>query len=259
MPLPSHDATTAEGFAVRLPGAGADLAQDEECCEVGIDGEWRRIRFHDYDEIYSIPGLYEHLFHEVLRCDSPRKVVSMLEAELERAERDPAAITALDVGAGNGMVGEQLERIGVERIIGVDIIEEAAQAAERDRPSVYDDYLVMDLTDPADPGLEHLDGVELDCVVSVAALGFGDIPPDAFARACNQAEPGAFVGYSIKDEFVDGGSPFAELIGASIGSGALEPLASDRYRHRLSVSGEPLDYEATIARKADELPLPAAG
>ncbi len=259
MPSQSQESTTAKP-EVRLPQAAGAVPQDEEGCEVCVDGEWRRIRFHDYEEIYSIPGLYERLFYDELECDSPRQVVSMLAAELGREAIDPAEIKVLDVGAGNGMVGEQLKRIGVGRITGVDIIEEAAKAAERDRPDVYDDYLVMDLTDPSAPGFEQLEGTDLDCVVSVAALGFGDIPADAFARSCNLGAPGALVGFAIKDDLVSGkSSPFADLIGDGIASGALEPLSSERYRHRLSVAREPIYYEATIARKAGQLPVSGSG
>jgi len=58
--------------SVSLPAAGAGLDQDEEWCEIlGSDGSQRRIRFHDYEDIFAIPGLYEHLFAERLCCDSP--------------------------------------------------------------------------------------------------------------------------------------------------------------------------------------------
>ena len=35
---------------------------------------------------------------------------------------------------------------GVGTVVGVDILDEAANATERDRPDVYDDYVVVDLT-----------------------------------------------------------------------------------------------------------------
>jgi hypothetical protein len=34
----------------------------------------------------------------------------------------------------------------VESVVGVDIIPEAQEAADRDRPGVYEDYYVVDLT-----------------------------------------------------------------------------------------------------------------
>ncbi|HSG31903.1 MAG TPA: class I SAM-dependent methyltransferase [Thermodesulfobacteriota bacterium] len=57
-------------------------------------------------------------------------------------------ITVLDMGAGNGIVAEELVNLGLDDVIGVDIIEEAKQAAFRDRPEVYSDYIFDDLTLP---------------------------------------------------------------------------------------------------------------
>ena len=141
---------------IRLPEAAGDLTQDEEWYELSLDGETRRVRFHDYAQTYSIPGVYERLFYDTLKCDSPRTVCGLLGEHLEDEGRDPSELRVLDVGAGNGMVGEQLAELGAEEIVGVDILEEAAQAAERDRPGLYDDYLVVDLTDLPEPRREEL-------------------------------------------------------------------------------------------------------
>src|SRR5947199_4887803 len=97
-------------FALHLPSghARAELDQDEEWCEIEIDGERRRIRFHDYAAIFSVPGLYERLFAEQLECDSPRVVTDLLGDQLRAAKVNTAEVSALDFGAGNGMVGEHL-------------------------------------------------------------------------------------------------------------------------------------------------------
>ena len=124
----------------------ASVAQDEEWCEVGLNGERRRIRFHDYHEVYSVPGLYEQLFYEELECRSPQTICDLLGEALRAVDADPADLVVFDIGAGNGMVGEELARLGVGSVVGVDIIEKAAEATERDRPGVYDDYYVLDLT-----------------------------------------------------------------------------------------------------------------
>ena len=53
---------------IRFPSEGdAELSQDQEWCEVLLDEDWTRIRFHDYGDIYAVEGLYEHLFYERLR------------------------------------------------------------------------------------------------------------------------------------------------------------------------------------------------
>ncbi|HEX8053153.1 MAG TPA: class I SAM-dependent methyltransferase [Thermoleophilaceae bacterium] len=252
--------STAE-YDVRLPKAGeTSFDQDQEWCEILIDGEPRRIRFHDYDEIYSIPGLYEHLFYELLECDSPRAVTALLGQELRDRGREAGDLRVLEVGAGNGMVAAELVELGVRSIVGVDIIEEAAMAAERDRPGIYDDYKILDLTAiPADTGRE-LQGHGFNCMVTVAALGFGDIPPDAFANAYNFVEPGGLVAFNIKEDFLADadGSGFSKLIQAGLRDGALEIRAEERYRHRLSIAGEPLHYVAIIGEKRSDLPVTGA-
>jgi predicted TPR repeat methyltransferase len=233
-----------------LDGSAPD--QDAEWCIVeGPEGA-RRIRFHDYDEIYAIPGLYERLFYEELHCTSPRVVRRLIEDTLDDREMDAAELAVLDVGAGNGMVAEQLDDLGAGTIVGVDIIEEAASAAERDRPGLYDDYRVVDLTDPGPADDAALRDAGFNCMTSVAALGFGDIPPDAFAQALEYVEPGGLVAFTLRDHIADAQKPgsFGAYVRDLHATGDLEPIAQRRYRHRVSMTGEPLHYVAYVAEKA---------
>jgi predicted TPR repeat methyltransferase len=253
-------AVAEKRFKITFPreeSASAGYAQDEEWCEVLLDGEQRRIRFHDYSEIFGIPGLYEQLFYDELKCDSPRTVATLLGEHMEAQKLPSEELRVLDVGAGNGMVGEELRKLGVAKLVGIDIIEAAAEATERDRPGVYDDFLVADLTNLSPDQKAELQGFELNCLSTVAALGFGDIPPDAFASAYNLIAPGGWVAFNLKDEFFEesDGSGFQRLIRRGLDEGALEIQADRRYRHRLAVSGEPLNYVALIAKKHRDLPL----
>ena len=251
---------TAEKFDIRFPSAAENqYDQDEEWCEVRLDGSYRRLRFHDYHELYAIPGLYEQIFYEELKCDSPRTVCELLDEHLEASEQDPKDLKVLDVGAGNGMVGEQLKELGAGTIVGADIIEVAAEAAERDRPGVYDDYKIIDLTDIPDEEMRELSEVGFNCLTTVAALGFGDVPPDAFAAAYNLVEEGGHIAFNIKEDFVDGNddSGFARLIRTAVKEGHLEIEADRHYRHRLSVAGEPLHYIAMVGEKRGDLVVTA--
>jgi SAM-dependent methyltransferase len=246
------------GLEVSFPENGDGMDQDEEWLEVeDEDGNPRRIRFHDYDEIYSIPGLYERLFYEQLHCESPQAVCGLLSTELEGTV-DHEHLRVFDVGAGNGMVGEELANRGVETMVGVDIIEEAKMAAERDRPGLYEKYYVLDLTDIPDDTRKELEGHRINCLITVAALGFGDIPPLAFAEAYNLVANDGWIAFNIKTRFIaDDAEPtgFARLIDRMINEELLEVGAERKYRHRISVTGEPLYYVAIAARKRGNVPL----
>jgi SAM-dependent methyltransferase len=241
---------------VSFPTRGGGATQDEEWCEIEIGGERRRIRFHDYDEIFAVPGLYERIFHDHLECRSPQEVCGLLAEQLRAAGVDPEGMRAIDVGAGNGLVAEELRDAGIGPIVGADIIPEAGEAADRDRPGLYEDYVVCDLTDLDDGERARLAPEPADCMTTVAALGFGDIPPAAFAAAYELVRPGGWIAFNIKADFLDNGdrSGFKELILRMLDEGILEERARRRYRHRLSITGEELMYVAVVGVKSADIP-----
>lgn len=242
-----------EQSTIHLPQPGAgNLEQDEEYFEIEEDGRRRRIRFHDYGEIYSVPGLYEKLFAERLSCKSPQVVIDLLADTLGERKQDPEELSVIDFGAGNGMVGEELARIGAGSIVGVDALEEAKEAAERDRPGLYDDYHAFDVTDSEAAERRALEDRTFNCLTCVAALGFGDVPPEAFHAAYEMLEPQSWVAFNIRDQFVEDGDPsgFATLLKELEDDGELVEHSRLSYPHRLSVSGEPLNYVAVVAQKA---------
>ena len=134
-----------------------NLAQDEAYFYVvESNDEKRKIRFHDYDKIYEIPGLYEQVFYDRLKCNSPLKVAEILKSAIDQSNENFSELRVLDLGAGNGLMGEALKKYGVSRLLGVDIIPEAQMAAERDRPHLYDAYYVADFCNLADDEKENL-------------------------------------------------------------------------------------------------------
>lgn len=233
------------------------LSQDEEWCVVKYDGVEKKIRFHDYDELYLIPGLYERLFYEKLKCNSPQTVCSLLKREIEDSSTKLSDLAVLDVGAGNGMVGEQLEEMGVDNIVGVDIVAEAVEALERDRPGLYKDYHVVDLTDVPQSIREQLENEDFNCMTTVAALGFGDIPPLAFAEAYNLISRPGWIAFNIKDRFITehDTSGFSCLIRRMVDSRILDMQDCLHYRHRIALDGTPLYYFAIVAVKQADIPM----
>ncbi|EHR61783.1 class I SAM-dependent DNA methyltransferase [Saccharomonospora cyanea] len=241
---------------VRLPDHVERIDQDMEYCSVLVDGSWQKIRFHDYDRIFAIPGLYEQLFHDILDCRSPDVVGKLLKEQLQRENVSASSLRALDLGAGNGLVGAQLRTVGLGHLVGVDIIPEAREAALRDRPEVYDDYLVVDMTRLSEPDRSRLAGQKFNALSCVAALGYGDIPPEAFRTAFNFVADGGWIAFTIKDRFLsdEDTSGFARLIERATESGLLDVRMSERYRHRLNVRGEPLHYVALVGTKQADIP-----
>jgi len=227
------------------------ISQDREWCEVRINGNSERIRFHDYGKIYEVPGLYEKLFYDKLKCCSPSVVINLLEDVASDLGEDINELKVLDVGAGNGMVGDELDKKGIESVVGVDIIPEAKEAALRDRPKVYDDYLVTDLADFTEENQINLEEENFNCLTTVAALGFGDIPPIAFLRAFDFIETNGWLAFNIKEAFLheDDTSGFSKFVHQLNREKFIQIQCYRRYQHRMSVTGEPLYYVAMIAKK----------
>jgi hypothetical protein len=144
-----------------------------------------------------------------------------------------------------------LKKYGVSRLVGVDIIPEARIATERDRPGVYDAYYVEDFCKLNDEDRDEIASWSFDCLTCVAALGFGDIPLWAFVEAFNIIQSQGWVAFNIKETFLNKSdtSGFSSMIRELIFSEFLELYHLERYRHRLSIEGEPLYYYAIAGRK----------
>ena len=233
-----------------------NINQDEAYFYLQGSGGNRKIRFHDYDEIYQIQGLYEQIFYDRLKCTSPTKVATILESAVNQSQDNFSELRVLDLGAGNGMVGEELKKHGVSRLVGIDIISEAYDATIRDRPGVYDAYYVEDFTRLEEEKKEELTSWQFDCMVTVAALGFGDIPTKAFIEAFNIIKSEGWVAFNIKETFFDisDDSGFSKMIRELIFSKYIDIYYIERYRHRLSIEGEPLFYFAITGRKNSDVP-----
>ena len=244
--------TRANGkLLVALPEVDLSMTQDAEWCVVCIDGEWHQIRFHDYDELYAIPGLYEKVIYDILQCSSPHTVRRLLQAELLAAETPADQLRVLDLGAGNGMMGEELAEMGAEFMVGVDIIKEAAKATERDRPGLYEDYHVLDMTHLNEGQRRELAGYHFNTLICVAALGFEDIPPEAFAAAYNLIRRDGWIAFNIKEDFLAATdrSGFSGLVQSMLDDHTLELRQRRRYQHRLATDRSPLYYVAMVGKK----------
>lgn len=241
---------------IALPERSRRYEQDAEWCVVCVDGQWREIRFHDYGSIYAIEGFYERLFYDILECRSPAVLAAAFATQLRRCAVPPEELHVLDLGAGNGIMGEKLAGLGVASVVGVDILPEARRAAQRDRPSVYSAYHVLDMSHLSPAARYALHQPRPNSLTCVAALGFGDIPPRCFTTAFNLITDGGWVVFTIKDDFLSDADTtgFARLISDAVEDGLLELLWTERYQHRLATDRTPLRYTGVVGRKRGDLP-----
>lgn len=244
-------------YRIQFPPQDSNHLEQDEITFSIIEGDSEtKLRFHDYAQIYKRPGLYEQLFYDRLKCVSPTKVGQILKHTLDGCGKVFNELRVLDFGAGNGIMGEVLKGYGVSRLVGADILPEAREACFRDRPGVYDEYYVADFMGLDDESTEAIASWSIDCLTTVAALGFGDIPPEAFLKALRFVRPGGWVAFNIKETFLDASDTtgFSRLVRELIFSEYLDTYHIEKYRHRLSMEGAPLYYFALVARKVGEIP-----
>ncbi|NDJ79046.1 MAG: methyltransferase [Chloroflexi bacterium] len=245
-------------YNIQFPPIDAThVDQDQAYFYLVENGHKDHVQFHDYARIYDMPGLYEQLYYERLKCNSPQKVTAALRHTIDVNKEHFSEMKVLDFGAGNGMMGEELKRIGVARLVGVDILPEAKTAAERDRPGVYDEFYVRDFLQLTPDEIAEFEAWNLNALTTVAALGFGDIPPMAFIQALNLIAQEGWVAFNIKETFLynTDTTGFSRLIRELIFSEYLNLNHLERYRHRLSIEGSPLHYFSVVCWKKAHVPL----
>lgn len=241
-------------YQFHFPKVEETLDQDEEYLILERGEQQTKILFHEYDQIFEVPGLYEKVFYEELKCQSPQVMVNLLEEQLEDTDQSMEDLRVLDLGAGNGMVGEEFAKRDVELVVGTDIIPEAKQAVQRDRAGIYKDYYLSDFTNLREKEKKQFQEYRFNTLVTVAALGFGDIPPEAFVGAFNMVENGGWVVFNIRDKFLTSkdDTGFQEAIEV-LTEEYFEVKKSKQYVHRYNIHGEPLTYKAFVGKKIKDL------
>jgi SAM-dependent methyltransferase len=231
-----------------------ELDTDETWVEFGPAGARRRIGFHDYGAMYSVPGLYERVFYEELGMDTVTEVVGLYGRALEQQRRDPRRERILDLGAGNGISGAAMRELGAGYVVGLDREPAAKQAAQRDRPGVYDDYEVLDLSALQPTDAERVRQHRITSLVAVAALGIGHIPPQVLQQAIELVEPGALVSFAVLVELMPGSGDergqatgYPDWIGGWFAEHT-EELERHEYVHRRRRDGTAEDAVAFVAK-----------
>jgi hypothetical protein len=214
------------------------------------DGTTDRFRLHEYDRVYAVPGLYEEVVQRRLKSASATILAERLVAYAAAAGIAAADLAVFDLGAGNGVSGEELRARGVGTLVASDASAAARDAAQRDRPGLYAEYLVGDTDDlPQVPALIAEHG--LNALVTAGALGLGHVSADSFHRLWSAFGAGAWFSVSLHEELAEpGGSDFGDyLAGFEARPDGGEILLREPFRHRLTMGGEPITYVAIVARR----------
>lgn len=244
-------------FEIQLPETEIvrNLPIQEEFFWLRQNQEEHKLRLHDYAQIYRIPHLYEHLM-EKLQSKSHIVLSSLLIDRVTQAGGDVKDLIVLEVGAGSGMVGKALADLGVKSITGIDILPEAAEAAQREFPGVYENYYVEDLTNLSKTAWDTLNSRGFNCMVCASALSFNHIPPLGLASAFKLIAPNSWIAFNVQKErwkdkseasFVAQNPWVAE-------TDIFEIAQMDEYQHRFHMDGRSLYYIAIIGTKRSNIP-----
>jgi hypothetical protein len=238
------------GFTVEIPPQPDPETGHERILVHFDDGATEELRLHDYDRVYALPGLYEEVVQRRLDCRSPDEIASMLAGATDRLGWERSQVRVLDIGAGNGISGEALAALGMRPVIATDLEPAAREAALRDRPGVYDAYLITDLValSPSEErAIAELAPNALTCVAPVGA-GRQHVPPAALVMAVRLLAPDALIAY-MRDA-TDEPDPVTEQmwIGELEGVERAQELSRRRYRHRYTVNRHPMLMEGVVWR-----------
>jgi hypothetical protein len=226
--------TEGEYVALRESGRGEEL-----------------VHLHDYERLYGVPGLYEHIVQDLLECRSPHVAVGGLAEALAELKVDPGGLVLLDLGAGTGLVGELASGIGVSTIVGFDALSAARAACLRDRPDVYRDYLVGDLAAGEERLLADIRSHRPTALISAGAMGGTHAPPSALVNALAALPADSPVVFTIDERWMqtDGPGGYRTAVKHLLDSGELRLMRRSRFQHRVSTTGEPIHYELVVGAR----------
>lgn len=111
----------------------------------------------------------------------------------------PTEARILDAGAGTGLVGEALGRLGYQDLHAIDISEGMLEQARR--KGVYRDFRQMALGEEL-----GYDSDYFDAVISVGVFTEGHAPPEGFDELIRITKPEGFIVFSLRvDLYEEGG------------------------------------------------------
>jgi SAM-dependent methyltransferase len=241
---------------ISTPNLHQNLELNEEFVNVELkNGESRIVYLHNYSDIFPHPGLFEDIFIHLLKSNSHNEICDSFVEILRTNGTNPSQLQVLELAAGNGVTGECFRKAGFRTIIGLDILECARDAALRDRPSVYSDYIVENIDSPQ-LDERHPDWNQLfDVAIVVAAIGMGHLNANALRKAFSFLKPDGYFVFNIYSRLFncEPKTEFDYLI-SELSDNNMICLRKE-YRHRKSVDGSDVMYSIFVIKKIRVSPV----
>ncbi len=227
--------------------------QSDEFIEGSFDGKRTRFNLHDYEFMYNHPLLYDIVLYDYLKCRTPDEIAAVVKRVWEANDVDASSIRMLEIGAGSGAFGECMRSVvGVGELVGLDISATAMKAAKRDRPSIYDDYVVADLTALGSVVEGKLRDSRFSCIGVASATGWGNhIPVAGFENAFDLLTPGGWFIFHVKPNDPDPECiELCRWIDKKIESGQAEQKYRGSHFHRLRTTGSEIFYDVVLVTRS---------
>ena len=172
-------------------------------------------------------------------------------------------MSILDVAAGSGRVGVELRRElssipGIQRLAATDLVKSAELATSRDRnPTPYDQYITGDLIALSQENrLATIFQAPLDVIIVCAALGpvDGDMPLEVMDVVFGLLKVGGLLLITVNEALMgDKGTRHHEFLKSVSEERSIWKSLMfgerKRYRHRLNIKREWIEYAALVYTK----------
>lgn len=124
---------------------------------------------------------------DVMGYVGPRIAACMLDQHM-----DSRNCRVLDAGCGTGLVGEELRRLGYDRLDAMDYCDDMLKEAEK--KGVYDRLLQEDMN-----GALAIADDTYDATICVGTFTYAHVGPHAFDELIRVTRPGGYVCFTIRD------------------------------------------------------------
>ena len=128
---------------------------------------------------------------------APRLIAEMF------ARHVPKSARVLDAGAGTGLTGRALSRLGYRSVIAIDL--SRGMLAEARKSKVYRELHRMVMGEPLD-----FPDDSFDAVVSVGAMTIGHAPPSSLNELVRVTKPGGHIVFTLRPDVYESGG-FREI------------------------------------------------